>query len=77
MARQVPDAPVSSPVRDRIAQVLAIHWRQETGMSYGSPDRCACGVQTLPDFGDTDVSERRALAFAEHQAQMLAEAGVR
>ena len=59
---------------ERDIEVLARHWRQGTGLSWNSPDRCACGVETRPAKGDEDVSDRRALAFAEHQAMMLASA---
>lgn len=58
----------------RDAEVLSRHWRESMGMTYGTPDRCACGVQTFPEFGDEDVSDRRARAFAEHQAMALASA---
>jgi hypothetical protein len=58
-----------APRRD--AEVLARHWWASRGMSHGSPDRCSCGVETRPADGDEDVSDRRALAFAEHQAEML------
>jgi hypothetical protein len=58
-----------------MAEVLAAHWRDSGGMSYGSPDRCVCGVKTLPEPGETDVTERRATAFAAHQADELTKAG--
>lgn len=56
------------------AAILAAHYHQAWGMSYGSPDRCSCGAQTRPAPGDEDVTVRRAQAFAEHQAKMLAAA---
>lgn len=59
---------------ERDTAVLARHWRIGVGMTSGSPDYCACGAQTRPAPGDADVSDRRALAFAAHQAAMLAEA---
>lgn len=58
----------------RDAAVLARHYWQSRGVSYSSPDTCACGAQTLPVAGDEDVTERRARAFAGHQAEMLADA---
>lgn len=56
---------------EQTVEVLARHWRQSTGMTYGSPDRCACGVETFPLSGESDVTDRRARAFAGHQARML------
>ena len=58
----------------RNAAVLARHYWQQHGMSYGSSDRCSCGAETLPVAGDEDVADRRARAFAGHQAEMLAAA---
>lgn len=58
----------------RDAAVLARHYWAGHGMSYGSPDTCACGARTRPVAGDDDVMERRARAFAGHQAEMLAAA---
>jgi hypothetical protein len=58
----------------RDAAVLAHHWWQSRGMAMGSPDTCSCGANTHPVAGDEDVTERRARAFAGHQAEMLAEA---
>jgi hypothetical protein len=63
---------MSDTARD--TEVLAQHWWQSRGMTYCSPDRCACGAETLPAIGAEGVSDRRALAFAEHQAAMLDEA---
>lgn len=56
----------------RDANVLADHYWQERGMSVGSADRCSCGAWTIPFPGDTEAGERRAQAFAQHQAEMLA-----
>jgi hypothetical protein len=58
----------------RDVAVLAAHYWAGHGMSYGSPDTCACGERTMPERGDEDVMVRRARAFAEHQAAMLAAA---
>jgi len=55
----------------RDASVLADHYWASRGMSYRSPDTCACGAQTLPADGDEDATVRRARAFAGHQAEML------
>lgn len=58
----------------RDAAVLARHYWEGRGMSYGTPDSCSCGAKTYPVTGDEDVTERRARAFAGHQAEMLAAA---
>ena len=57
----------------RDAAVLARHYVESRGMSYGTPDRCSCGVETMPVSGYEDIIERRARSFAGHQAEMLAE----
>ena len=57
---------------DRITDILSHHWWESRGMSWNSADGCSCGAHTLPQPGDADISERRALAFAKHQAEMLA-----
>lgn len=59
---------------DEATTVLAAHQRRSLGMTWGSPDRCACGVETRPEPGDEDVMDRRDRAFAAHQAAMLAQA---
>ena len=51
-----------------VVNVLSEHYRVATGLSYGSADECACGTKTRPLSGDEDVTQRRARAFAEHQA---------
>ena len=56
---------------ERDAAVLAQHWREATGMTLRSPDRCACGVETRPADNDGDILDRRARAFAQHQAEVL------
>jgi hypothetical protein len=56
---------------ERDAEVLEQHWRESTGMTRNSPDRCACGVETRPADNDGDILDRRARAFAQHQAEML------
>ncbi len=60
------------------ASILAKHQRHELGMSSGSPDRCACGMQVMPDprylAADgtaRNITDRRDEAFAAHQAEML------
>lgn len=58
----------------RDAAVLAQHYWDQQGMSYGSPDTCSCGARTIPVSGDEDIKDRRARAFAGHQAEMLAAA---
>ena len=58
----------------RDAAVLARHYWQSRGMAHGAPDRCSCGAETMPVYGDEDIVERRARAFAGHQAEALAEA---
>lgn len=60
----------------RDAAVLARHYRLSRGMTHGSPDGCSCGAKTLPVSGDGDITDRRARAFAGHQAEMLAAARV-
>lgn len=60
-----------TPDEGAIAGILAIHWLESRGMSYGTPDRCVCGVTTSPLPGDEDVSVRRARAFAGHQAAAI------
>jgi hypothetical protein len=59
-----------------VGEVLAAHWWQQRGMGYGSPDRCSCGAETRPEKGDDDVSDRRARAFAKHQAEMVTASGL-
>lgn len=61
---------------EQIAEVLARHQCVAMGMTYQSPDRCRCGVETLPQPGDEDVSIRRDRAFATHQAEQVAALGV-
>ncbi|KNX38080.1 coiled-coil domain-containing protein [Luteipulveratus halotolerans] len=51
---------------------LAMHQREQSGMSYGAPDRCRCGAETYPERGDEEVTIRRDRAFAAHQAAALA-----
>jgi hypothetical protein len=58
---------------DRLMDVLAAHYIRAHGMTYSTPDRCACGVEAYPQDGDEDVSVRRARAFAAHQTAMLIE----
>ena len=58
----------------RDAAVLARHYWESRGMTYGTPDRCSCGVETRPVAGDEDIVERRARSFAGHQAEVLAAA---
>ena len=58
----------------RDAAVLARHYWLSRGMTYGSADTCSCGARTLPVAGDEEVAERRARAFAAHQAEALAAA---
>lgn len=53
-------------------QILAVHYWESKGMTYGSPDRCSCGVGTTPEAGDEDATVRRARAFATHQADAIA-----
>lgn len=57
--------------RDRIAATLSRHQPVTTGMTYNSPDVCACGTKTLPVKGDEYPEIRRARAFAAHQADVL------
>ena len=54
--------------------VLTRHFLQQRGMSAGSPDTCSCGWRTFPASGEENITERRARAFAAHQAQVLADA---
>jgi hypothetical protein len=54
------------------AEILARHYWEGRGMTHRSADTCACGVQTFPAPGREDARVRRARAFAEHQAKMLA-----
>lgn len=56
------------------AAILARHYWAERGLSSSTPDRCACGTRTVPLAGNEDMTDRRAQAFAEHQARMLARA---
>lgn len=57
-----------------MAAVLAEHQKVSMGMTYGSPDTCRCGEQVYPERGETEVTLRRDVAFAAHQAATLAAA---
>lgn len=61
-----------STLEARIAEVLAGHQKESTGMTFGSPDRCYCGQEVHTPKGDADVMDRKIGAFAAHQAAMLA-----
>lgn len=55
-----------------VTAILARHYWEWRGLTQGAADACACGVQTFPAPGPEDATVRRARAFAEHQAKMLA-----
>lgn len=59
---------------DLILTVLSAHYVRVTGLTSSTPDRCACGAETLPSDSDDYVDVRRARAFAAHQAAMITDA---
>lgn len=72
-------AAVSTPNRltdddGALAELLAQHRVELHGMSHRTPDRCTCGATTMPLAGDDDIAERRARAFALHQAEEVRDA---
>lgn len=59
-----------------MAEVLAAHQKVSMGMTSGSPDTCKCGERVYPERDhDIEVTLRRDVAFAAHQAAMLTTAG--
>ena len=59
--------------QEQIAKVLAEHQKVSMGMTSGSPDTCRCGERIYPERNhDIEVTHRRDVAFAAHQAAVLA-----
>lgn len=63
-------------IRERpVLTVLKQHQVESWGMGHGSPDRCICGREVMPEPStgefNEEIRERRFRAFAKHQEDML------
>lgn len=63
-------------IRERpVLTVLKQHQVQSRGMTSGTPDRCICGREVMPEPStgefNEDILDRRHRAFAKHQEDML------